>query len=90
MKNLSGSITAGGTAQVLAAANLNRNGYRIENISAGDLWYNDTGGTAATNAAGSYKLSPGDYYETPRGMDAVQAISIFGATTAQSFSAAEW
>lgn len=86
----SGSIAAGGTAQQLAAANSARKGWRLQNTSTGDLWFNDTGGTASIGGADSFKVGAGGYYETPVGGSSQAAISIFGATTAQTFSASEW
>ncbi|MDR6389255.1 hypothetical protein [Paraburkholderia phenoliruptrix] len=86
----SGTIATGGTAQQLAAANASRKGWRLQNTSNGDLWFNDTGGTASAAGAGSFKLASGGYYETPVGGSSQTAISIFGATTAQTFSASEW
>lgn len=84
----SGTITTGGTAQQLAAANTSRRGYLIQNNSTGDLWIN----TLATAVASqpSFKVPAGAYFETPSTMLATGAISIFGATTGQAFSAREW
>lgn len=84
----SGTITTGGTAQQLAAANANRLGFSVQNLSTGDLWIN-TPGTAAASQP-SIKLVSGAYFETPAGYGATGAISIFGATTGQAFSAREW
>jgi hypothetical protein len=82
----SGSITAGGTAQTLAAANSTRRGLTVQNISTGDLWINETGGTAAANGAGSFKLAA----DATANIDTNQAVSIVGATTGQKFSATEF
>ncbi len=87
--NISGSITAGGVAQTMAPANANRNGYRFQNNSAGDLWINDVGGTASA-APPSFKVSANGYFETPARERPTQAISVFGATTAQAWSAREY
>lgn len=84
----SGTITTGGTAQQLAAANAARLGFSVQNLSTGDLWVNTLGTAAA--AQPSIKLAAGVYFETPAGYGAVGAISIFGATTGQAFSAREW
>ncbi len=81
----SGSITAGGTAQQLAAANAARLFLTITNTSAGDLWMNETGGTAAAGAAGSYKIVAGDAVEVTTS----SAVSIVGATTGQTWTATE-
>ncbi|TIW43175.1 MAG: hypothetical protein E5V72_18140 [Mesorhizobium sp.] len=82
----SGAITVGGTAQVLAAANPDRRGLTGQNISAGDLWINETGGTAAVDGTGSYKIPTNSMFS----IETVFAISIIGATTAQKFTATEW
>lgn len=84
----SGTITAGGTAQQAMAANASRLGFSIQNLSTGDLWINPLGTAAA--AQPSIKLASGVYYETPHSFGAVGAISIFGATTGQAYSAKEW
>lgn len=81
----SGSIAAAGAAQPLAAANAARKGLRVQNISAGDLWINETGGTAAVDGAGSFKLAVGASFEVATN----QAVSILGATLGQKFSATE-
>jgi hypothetical protein len=85
----SGTITAGGTAQQLAAANASRIGFSVQNLSTtADLWINSLGTAAAVQP--SIKLSPGAYFETPPGYGAVGAVSIFGATTGLAFSSREW
>jgi hypothetical protein len=85
----SGSITAGGSAQALMAANANRLGWQLQNNSNGDLWFNEVGSTAVA-AQPSFKLAPGDSYESPVGATSTAAISIIGATTGQTFTAREW
>lgn len=84
----SGTITTGGTAQQLAAANASRAGFSVQNLSSADLWINTLGTAAASQP--SIKLASGVYFETPAGYGAVGAISIFGATTGQAFAAREW
>lgn len=84
----SGTITAGGTAQVLCPANTTRRGILMENVSTSPLYVNLTG--TASTGAGSFKLDPGDYWESSNGSAGVAAISIFGATTSQAFTAKEW
>ena len=86
--NRSGTITAGNSAQTLAAANAVREGFEIINLSTGDLWFNDQG--AATLAQPSYRLSAGQSYTMPLNGVSTAALSIIGATTAQAFSAREW
>lgn len=88
LTNRSGTITTGGTAQQLMASNANRKGFSVQNLSAGDLWFNALGTAAATQP--SMKLVSGAYFETPAGYGATGAVSIFGATTGQAFTAREW
>lgn len=84
--DLSGTITAGGTAQTLVAANEGRDHCFIGNPNAaGSLWVNDLGGTAAANGAGSTEIIPGQVVQTR----ARNAISIYGATTGMKFTAGE-
>lgn len=81
----SGSITSGGVAQTLAAANGGRVSLTGQNISSGDLWINEIGGTAAADTAGSYKIPAGSTFK----ISSCRAVSIIGATTGQKFSATE-
>lgn len=84
--NRSGTITTGGTAQQLTAANDSRLGWSIQNTSATDLWVSDVGTASAGGT--SYKVPAGTSFTPPA--VALGVISIFGATTAQSFAAREW
>lgn len=86
--NRSGTITAGGTAQVAMALNASRRGFSIQNNSTGDLWF-DTLATAVQSQP-SFKLPAGALYETPYGGCPTGAVSIIGATTAQAFTAREF
>lgn len=81
----SGTIAAGGTAQQLAAANTSRTYLRGQNISGSDLWVNEIGGAAATNGVGSYRVPAGVTFS----VNTNRAVSIFGATTGQAFTATE-
>jgi hypothetical protein len=86
----SGSISTGGAAQQLMAANASRHGWRLMNTSTADLWFNDTGGMASVGGAGCYRVASLGYYETPVGGASQAVISIYGATSAQTFSASDW
>jgi len=86
--NISGTITAGNTAQVLAAANANRRGWWIRNNSAGSLWLSDM--TTAVLSQPSLEIKAGELYEAPSGGVSFNALSIIGATTGQSFTGREW
>lgn len=87
-KNASGTITLGGTAQELMAANKGRGGFWIQNVSDTDMWINELGTAAASQP--SMKLAAGAFYESPVTGCTANAISIFCATTAKAFSAREW
>ncbi len=80
-----GTITAGGTAQSLAAANPTRRTFQLQNRSAGDLWINETGGTAIVGDSASYQVTAGGSFIGSTN----QALSIIGATTGQAFTATE-
>jgi hypothetical protein len=82
----SSTITAGGTAQVLMAANTVRTGWAIQNQSSGAL-YVRAGATAVADKT-AWLIPAGGYYEPPYISRA--AISIIGATTSQAFKAEEW
>lgn len=84
----SGTVASGGVAQALMAANPARKGYWIQNNSASDLWIRDTGTAAAIQP--SLKIAAGNLYESPVTGCPTTAISIFGATTGQTFTAREW
>ena len=91
MGNISGTLTTGGTAQNATGFNPNRRGCVIQNNSTGDLWINDLGTAAATQpsirvpAGAQYACgSPGSPL-APNG-----ALSVFGATTGQTWSGREW
>ena len=84
----SGTIATGGTAQQLMASNASRLGWWVQNVSTADLWINGTG--TASAAYGSIRLVPGALYETPAGAVGSAAVSIFGATTGQAFTAREF
>jgi hypothetical protein len=85
--NRSGTIATGGTAQQLMAANADRKGFTIQNLSTSDLWWS-AAGTAAPNQP-SYKIAAGMTYETPA-LYPLTAVSIYGATTGQAFSSREY
>lgn len=81
----SGNIVAGGTAQQVAAANADRRSLTIQNISAGDLWVNEIGGTATIDTSASWRVPAGSVFTASTN----RAISIIGAVTGQKFTATE-
>lgn len=88
LTNRSGTITTGGVAQVLMALNSQRRGYWFQNVSAGDLWISAVGAAAA--AQPSMKIPPNALFEVNPGTVPTGELSVFGATSAQAFSAREW
>jgi len=83
----SGTITAGGTAQVVMPAWSGRHGCVVQNQSAGSLWVSET----ATAVAGPPSiLIPVNQQFLCMSPASGQAYSIIGATTAQAFAAREW
>ena len=83
----SGTITTGGSAQTIIAANTSRKGWELQNNSSGDLWFNTL--AAAIVGEPSFKLAPGQSYSTDSGFADTGAVSLIGATTGQAFSARE-
>jgi hypothetical protein len=83
----SGTITAGGTAQVAIPAWSGRHGCMIQNQSAGSLWVSET----ATAVAGppSILIPVGQQFLCMSPASG-QAYSIIGASTTQAFVAREW
>lgn len=79
------TITTGGAAQTLFAANTARRGIVFQNQSAGDLYI----GNPATQNQGSLKIPSGGYYETPPNFSGTALIQVIGATTGQAFYARE-
>lgn len=85
MANYSGTISSGGSAQTQAAADPNRVGLLIQNISDEDMWY--AFGTTATSDTPSFYLAAGDThtYASEFRQLISQAVSIIGATTGKKF-----
>jgi hypothetical protein len=83
----SGTITAGGTAQVVLPAWSGRHGCMIQNPSAGSLWVSET--AAAVQGPPSILIPVGQQFLCMSPASG-QAYSIIGASTAQAFVAREW
>jgi hypothetical protein len=84
----SGTVTTGGVAQSLAALNASRKRLVFQNISGGDFWISFVG-TAAPDTAGSFRIQPGDGWDESGSQIITNAVSIYGATTGQPWSAME-
>jgi hypothetical protein len=82
----SGGIVLGGTAQDCMAENLLRKGFYVQNTSS-EYLYLDWNHTADLL---SLQLSPGALYEWPFQQVPTGAISIYGATTGQTYFAGDF
>jgi hypothetical protein len=85
----SGTITTGGAAQQLAAANSNRNYFLIQNPSAAteSLWFRF--GTGAVVGEPSIELTPGNGFVMDGNYVETELISVIAATTGHTFTAKE-
>lgn len=83
----SGTITLGGTAQVIMAANTARRYLFIQNVSDTTMWCNFT--TTAVANQPSMQLIPGASFVMEASFISTEAISCIGATTAKAFTAKE-
>jgi hypothetical protein len=78
------------------SANPGRMGWWLQNTSAGDLWIDDgdAGNAAQVPIAGqtcdAFRVAAGATYQSVSGAASTLAISIFGASTGQSYSAREY
>jgi hypothetical protein len=84
----SGTITTGGTAQILFGGIVPANGWLVCNNSAGALYISDVGTASAGGSA--IQVAAGATFVTPSGYKPPGAVSIFGATTGQAFAARRW
>jgi hypothetical protein len=84
----SGTIAAGGTAQVLFAGAVPANGYLVANNSSQTLYVSDVG--AATSGGASIPIPAGAVFMTPSGYNPAVAVSLWGSTTGQAFAARPW
>lgn len=83
----SGTITLGGTAQQVFAANVNRRYFVFQNNSDIDYWIN--WGVAAVASQPSIQIVAGGSYENPPHFCPTGTISVIGATTGKPFTAKE-
>lgn len=89
LTDLSGTVTAGGTAQQIAAARQYRRYFILQNLSAGDIWINF--GVVAVASQPSLRIPAGGAVEfsTLLGVVPNAFVSVIGATTSQAFTAKE-
>lgn len=88
LADISGTITAGGTAQDIAEPNEGRNGFWIQNLGASPLYFDFFQDAIAGQP--SFKLDAGALYEAPASGCPAGRISVICATTGQQFSAREF
>lgn len=86
LTSLGSTITTGGTAQTLASSNSARVGLMVQNTSTGELRVNPWG---AASASAGYKVGADQLLVLDAPHCGVGAISIWGATTGQTFQAGE-
>lgn len=82
----SGTVTAGGTSQQIAAANASRKCFFYQNTS-DETQYLNFG--AAASAANSIEIASKGYWENPPNFCPTGTVNMLGATTAKSFTAKE-
>lgn len=85
--NRSGTITSGGTAQTIMAANSTRLYLFIQNTSDTIMWCNFT--TTAVATQPSFSLIPGASFVMEGTAVSTEAVSCIGATTGKIFTAKE-
>lgn len=83
----SGTITSGGDAQEVMAANPSRLAVFFQNLSDTDMYVSFTG--TATAGPGSFLIPSGGGTFPPAGYVPTQALSVLCATTGKEFSAYE-
>ena len=83
----SSTITTGGAAQVAMAALSTRKAYFLQNISSEIMWGSFVG-TAAPNTVGSFPILPNGIIRSTTTCETT-ALSIYGATTGQKYTAWE-
>jgi hypothetical protein len=85
--NKSGTITLGGTSQLLAAGNTTRSYFFVQNISSDVLWIDFD--VAAVQDQPSIKLLPAATFVMESGFVSTDSITIIGPTTGAKFVAKE-
>ena len=83
----SSTITTGGAAQAAVAALATRKAYFFQNISSESMWASFTG-TAAPSTVGSFEIVPNGIIRSTQVCETT-ALSIYGATTGQKYTAWE-
>lgn len=89
--DVGGTLAAGGVAQQFMAANAIRKSWTLQNQSSGNLWVRSRGAGGLTDATQNFHsliIPPGFLYEPP--IVSLNAFSIIGATTGQTFWARDY
>lgn len=84
----SGTLTTGGTAEQVAAANTTRRYFMIQNLDASEDMWIDFGSTAVADQP-SIKLVAGEKFIMDGNFVSTQAVSIIAATTGHKWAAKE-
>ncbi|MGH7114714.1 MAG: hypothetical protein ACREE9_09490, partial [Stellaceae bacterium] len=84
----SGTVTVGATAQALFGGVVPGNGWLVANNSSAPVYVSDVG--VATPGEASIPIAPGAVFATPPGYKPAGAVSLYGATSGQSFAARRW
>ncbi len=83
------SATIGTTATTLMAANTSRQGWKIKNDSAGDIWINFDATATAAPGGGNIKVPAGSYLSSEPGFVETGAMSAFGSAAGLAITARE-
>jgi hypothetical protein len=84
----SGTVSAGGTAQILFGGVVPVDGWLVANNSATTVYVSDVG--VATPGGASIPIAPGAVFATPSGYKPAGSVSLYGTTTGQAFAARRW
>jgi len=81
-----GTITTGGTSQVIFAANESRRSFEFQNTS-DTVMYLDFGQAATSTGTKSFVIQPGGYYGHPVNFPYTTSITVLCATTGKTYVA---
>jgi hypothetical protein len=85
----SGAVAVGGAAQMLFGGIAPDNGFLVQNNSSTALWVSDVG-IASAGGASIQIAANGGIFATPSGYKPAGPVSLYGATTGQTFAARRW
>ena len=83
------SVTVGTTAVTLMPANGARQGWKVKNDSAGDIWINFDAAATATAGGGNFKIPAGGYLASEPGFVETGAMSAIGSAAGLAITARE-